>query len=91
MNLELCTSTLEGVKAAAELNFKRVELCSALELGGLTPSTGLVGSASRLSVEIHVMIRHKSGDFQVTNDDIVIMINLCKGRSGRALVTYTYS
>lgn len=73
MNFELCTATVEGVASAASLNFKRVELCSALEVGGLTPSLGLVQQATQFNVEIHCMIRHRSGQFQYSATDIAIM------------------
>ncbi len=37
---ELCCESLEGVSECIEAGAERLELCSSLELGGLTPSAG---------------------------------------------------
>ncbi len=74
MNFELCTDSLNGALAADKFGFKRIELCSALSIGGLTPSVGLIEACvKQSSVEVHVMIRHKEGGFNYTSDDIAIM------------------
>ncbi len=74
MNFELCTDSLEGTIAAQKFKFKRIELCSALSIGGLTPSVGLIEQCvKQSSVEVHVMIRHKEGGFNYSADDIEIM------------------
>ena len=74
MNFELCTDSLDGALAADKFGFKRIELCSALSIGGLTPSVGLIEQcAKQSSTEIHVMIRHKEGGFNYSIDDLEIM------------------
>ncbi|PHS51795.1 MAG: copper homeostasis protein CutC [Lutibacter sp.] len=74
MNFEICTDSLEGAMAAEKYSIKRIELCSSLSVGGLTPSIGLVQQCvEKSSVEVHVMIRHKEGDFYYSKDDIEIM------------------
>ena len=74
MNFELCTDSLEGALSASTNNFKRIELCSALSIGGLTPSVGLIEQCVKQStVEVHVMIRHKEGGFNYAVDDLEIM------------------
>jgi copper homeostasis protein len=73
MNLELCTSTFEGARLAAGMGFKRIELCSALELGGLTPSLGLAKACSELQIEVHAMVRHRAGSFCYLDNDIEVM------------------
>lgn len=74
MNFELCTDSLQGALVASNYNFKRIELCSALSTGGLTPGVGLIEQCVlQSSAEVHVMIRHKEGGFNYSNDDIAIM------------------
>ena len=74
MNFELCTDSVEGARAAAKYGFKRIELCSALSEGGLTPSYGLIKSCVEAgSAEVHVMIRSVGGSFICDNDELDVM------------------
>lgn len=74
MNIEICTDSLDGVLAAEKYKAKRVELCSGLSIGGLTPSIGLVEECKKnTKIEIHAMIRHREGDFIYYEEDIAIM------------------
>ena len=61
--LEVCVDSVEGLFAAVEGGADRIELCSALELGGLTPSPGLMRIASSVSCPVFAMIRPRSGGF----------------------------
>ncbi|MCM1152721.1 MAG: copper homeostasis protein CutC [Muribaculum sp.] len=77
--IEICAQDIEGVGNAIKGGADRIELCSALEVGGLTPSVGLVGRSvwkcSRLlnPVPLHVLIRPRSGDFFYTDREIEVM------------------
>ena len=74
MVFEICTDSVEGAIAAEKFGVKRIELCSALSVGGLTPSFGLIKQCvEKSSVEIHVMIRHKEGAFNYSQEDINLM------------------
>ena len=74
MILELCCDSLAGAKIAAKYGIQRIELCSALTVGGLTPSLGLIRQcASIQEVEVHVMIRHKEGNFIYSDEEIELM------------------
>ena len=74
MNIEICTDSLEGVLAAEKYGGSRVELCAGLSVGGLTPSIGLVKECTKNStIEIHVIIRHREGDFVYNENDVEIM------------------
>ncbi len=74
MKFELCTDSVEGAVIAGQFGFTSIELCSALSVGGLTPSYGLIKQCvARSKVEVHVMIRHMEGGFQVTKDDLALM------------------
>ena len=52
-----------------------MELCSALGLGGITPSYGFIEMArKRLKIDINVLIRPRQGDFLYDSDEIAVMI-----------------
>jgi copper homeostasis protein len=61
--LEVCVDDAEGLSAAIAGGADRIELCSALELGGLTPSPGLISIAAQAPVPVYAMIRPRAGDF----------------------------
>lgn len=74
MNFELCTDSVEGAIKADLYGFKSIELCSALCVGGLTPSFGLIQAcAERSKVEVHTMIRHREGGFICDQTDVDLM------------------
>jgi copper homeostasis protein len=74
MTLELCIDSLEGARLAAKYGLKRIELCSALSVGGLTPSLGLTRKCAELDgAEVHVMLRIKEGHFHYSDEDISAM------------------
>lgn len=61
--LEICVDGADGVDAAVAGGADRIELCAALELGGLTPPPGLMAIASTCGVPVLAMIRPRGGDF----------------------------
>lgn len=68
MDFELCIDSIEEALTAKEFGLKRVELCSALDVGGLTPSYGLISSCTEIKgPEVHVMIRPTAGGFAYSN------------------------
>lgn len=71
--LEVCVEDASGLVAAVEGGADRIELCSALSVGGLTPSAGLMALAARLPVPAFAMIRTRAGDFCFSAADIDIM------------------
>lgn len=62
--LELCVETLANAEIAARGGAHRIEFCSGLADGGITPSVGLLEQVvANVSVPVHAMIRPRGGDF----------------------------
>ena len=61
--LEVCVDTPAGLAAAIAGGADRIELCSALALQGLTPTPGLMATATYAPIPIYAMIRPRQGDF----------------------------
>ncbi|WHO73043.1 copper homeostasis protein CutC [Rhizobium sp. BT03] len=61
--LEVCVDSADGLAAAIEGGAGRIELCSALELGGLTPLPSLMRIAARAPIPVYAMIRPHAGPF----------------------------
>lgn len=73
IDLEICVETAQGI-AAAQGQADRIELCSGLGVGGLTPSLGLMEMARDSGLETHVLIRPRSGDFEMDARDLELCL-----------------
>ena len=66
--IEVCCGSFEDAMMASECGVKRVELNSALSLGGLTPSLGSLIMIKQYSdIEVVSMVRARAGGFCYTN------------------------
>ena len=75
VKFEICSGSLQSALNAQEAGAHRVELCSALSLGGLTPSYGFIELArKRLKIDVNVLIRPRQGDFLYDSDEVAVMI-----------------
>ena len=64
MRIEVCVDNISALRELASYNIDRVEICSALELDGLTPSIALVKYARKnIDAQCHIMLRPRSGNF----------------------------
>ncbi len=72
--LEICCGSIDDALQAQAGGADRVELCSALFLGGLTPSLGTLQHARReLKVPIIAMLRPRGGGFCYTDAEFATM------------------
>lgn len=73
--LELCIGSAEDAVIAQQAGADRVELCSALMLGGLTPSAGTIQEVKQsVSIPFVAMIRPRGGGFFYSASDFRVML-----------------
>lgn len=71
---ELCAESIQACLAAREGGAHRIELCTALSEGGLTPSHALIRQAvERSGLPVHVLLRPRGGDFLYSADEFQLM------------------
>ncbi|MCB0469252.1 MAG: copper homeostasis protein CutC, partial [Flavobacteriaceae bacterium] len=74
MLLEICANSFQSAKNAQEAGAHRIELCSELSVGGITPSYGLLKKVvETLSIEAFVLIRPRSGNFVYSTAEFEVM------------------
>lgn len=61
--IEVCVDTLAGLEAAVAGGAGRIELCAALDLGGLTPSAGVMRASAGCGLPVLAMMRPRAGGF----------------------------
>lgn len=72
--LEICVDDPTGIEAAIAGGADRIELCSALELGGLTPSAALLAHALASGCPTHMMVRPRAGGFVLGDGEAALMV-----------------
>ena len=72
--LEAIVGSLEDARAAAAGGADRFEMCSALALGGLTPTLGMLQAVkAEISVPVMFMVRPREGGMAYTPGELVQM------------------
>ena len=75
VKVEVCCSGARDVREAVRGGADRIELCSALAGGGVTPSVGLIREAVDIAgnVPVMVLIRPRDGHFVYDEDEVRVM------------------
>lgn len=87
--LEICTGDPEGINAAIAGGADRIELCSGLAEGGLTPSAAMIRYSSS-KIPTNVLIRPRAGDFVYTPEEVAVMcedIRIASRYGAKGIVT----
>ena len=72
--LEICVDSLASARAAIAGGADRLELCSALLAGGLTPYEGLLRQIKEESdITVRCLMRTRPGDFLYTKDELALL------------------
>jgi len=75
MIVEVCANSMESALNAQLAGAQRIELCSELTSGGITPSYGLIKKViEAMSIPVHVLIRPRSGDFYYSEMEFQTML-----------------
>jgi copper homeostasis protein len=77
--LEVCVDSLASARAAIAGGANRLELCSALFIGGLTPYAELLQQIRQeADIPIRCLMRPRAGDFLYSSDEIQLMAQQIK-------------
>ncbi|RYJ25794.1 cytoplasmic copper homeostasis protein cutC [Streptomyces sp. L-9-10] len=71
--LEIAVTSPAGARVALDHGADRVELCTGLELGGLTPSAALVEAVAAVGLPVQVLVRCRPGDFVHDAEEVALM------------------
>lgn len=91
MIIEICANSYQSAINSEVSGAHRIELCTELPIGGITPSFGLIKQViSKLNIPVFVLIRPRSGNFTYSEDEFEIMkqdILLCKDLGCHGIVS----
>jgi copper homeostasis protein len=73
--LEICAETVQACVAAAQGGADRIEICSALSEGGVTPSHAFIREAIKAAqgLPVYVLLRPRAGHFVYSEEEFAII------------------
>lgn len=73
--LEICVDNLDSAAAAVKAGADRLEICQALDVGGLTPTSAFIAKVKKLfkNIPIFMLVRPRTGNFIYSDDEVDIM------------------
>ena len=75
IKLEICAVSPHSARAAFQGGADRIELCAALEMGGITPSFSAIEmSVKQSEMPVFVLVRPRAGDFCYSQTELQQMI-----------------
>ena len=75
MILEVCVDSVESAVNAEAGGGDRIELCSDLIVGGITPSLALYERIrEKIKIPIHVLLRPRFGDFLYSEEEMEVLV-----------------
>ena len=90
VKIEICADSLISAMTADKGGADRIELCTGLAEGGVTPSQGTIESVvENVRIPVNVLIRPRPGNFCYTPDEISSMIReieFCKNAGVAGIV-----
>jgi copper homeostasis protein len=69
-DLEIAVTSASAAAAALAHGADRVELCIALELGGVTPPQAAIDATLEVCAQTHVLVRSRPGDFVYEAEEV---------------------
>lgn len=74
--IEVCVDNIYSILNAQSAGADRIELCSALSEGGLTPSYGMLKEVRAITkIPVFVMLRPRRGDFVYHDSEVKMMLH----------------
>jgi copper homeostasis protein len=72
--VEACVQTIAAAEAAQRAGADRIELCAALETGGVTPGAGVIRTVrAGIGIPLQVLIRPRVGNFVYRGPEVEAM------------------
>lgn len=91
MILEVCAHSLESALIAQQAGADRIEFCSELAIGGITPSHGVLQQLrDKIQIPVHVLIRPRSGNFTYSEaefEGMLLDIEFCRSLGYEGIVS----